>query len=396
MSRHHLYYAAFFTDATLRRTVTYAAVIYGAEVLGGGYWAGLLYLCLELPYLLSLHAGSVIDSFLKRSVLQVTAGATLATMLALFAAEKAGAPGIIVAAILLAYGTVSAFSYPTFFAAVPEVIESNCVQRSTVVVNILSMISHVCGPVAVGVLRATLSWPAFFGVLAVMAATGWLFLQGAGLHRTPAPVREKSSVGPLRELYLYCRTHPSLPALMLMITAFSGLVMGPLEVLTPLFADTSLRLSPLQAGAFLATGGAGLVVGAFGALKLVSRGELGVWLCGSTALGGLLIAGMSFTNTEAAFVLFFVSGVLGGVFSSLSIAGMQVRASDLLRGRIMGLFTLLLSAPAALGGVIAGSMSDALGTVATMRIFFATVVVVFVVFFATLKSLRREASVASA
>ena len=398
MKRLPVFYAAFFTDAVLRRMITYAVVLYGAEVLGGGQWAGLLYLCLVLPYLLSLHAGSVIDHSARRRVLQITAASTLALMLVLAGAEQCGTPhGLVIAAVILVYGIVSAFAYPAFVAAVADVAERERIGHSTVVVNILAMLSHVCAPVAVGLLRMNLAWPALFGVFAALAAASWLALAGARLPRTTPPADTTTVRERLRELYVFCREHPSLPSLLLAIAAFSGLVVGPLEVLTPLFAENPLGLPPLRAGAFLAAGGLGLVAGAFGALKLVGRVNLGAWLCGCGVAGGLLIIVMTFAGTNAAFGLFFTAGALGGVFSSLAIAGTQARASDALRGRVMGLFTLILGAPPAIGGALAGAMSDTFGTVTTIRVFFTTVAVVFAVFFVTLKSLRpRTTSVADA
>jgi hypothetical protein len=92
MNRLPVYMAAFFLDALLRRMVTYALVLYGAEVLGGARWAGVLYFALLLPYLCSVHAGGVIDRARKRTVLQMATGTTALLMVGLFIVANSAMP----------------------------------------------------------------------------------------------------------------------------------------------------------------------------------------------------------------------------------------------------------------------------------------------------------------
>jgi len=90
-----------------------------------------------------------------------------------------------------------------------------------------------------------------------------------------------------------------------------------------------------------------------------------------------------------AFALVLAGGALGGVFSSLSLAGVQAAATNRLRGRVLGIFSLVLGAPPALGGAAAGALSDSLGTPVAMRIMFGVVAIAFLVVGATRPALRQ-------
>lgn len=397
------FYASFFTGAWLRRMVAYSAVVYGFEVLGGGRWSGFFYLCLVLPYLLSLYAGSIIDATSKKTVLQLTEGGPFLLFGILALAEHqrwlgAGTlHGWMVGAFIASYGVVAAFAYPAFLAAIPETVERGRVEHTTAVVNVLGMLCHACGPLGVGALRALLPWTGVFAAFGLLAGISWLFLQRVRIEsRTAVNTAGESEWSRLRDLYGYCRRHPSLAAVLACVTVFAALVIGPLEVLAPLFAERSPATTPWRAGVFIATGGTGLFIGAIAALKVIGRGHLGAWLCGSGAGGALLVLLMTWVPPGAAFPLFFLGGFLGGLFSSLSVAGIQSRAPDSLRGRVLGLLSLLLGASPALGGLAAGVFVESVGTVAAMRWVFALVVLAFVVLYATHPALREARESGSA
>ena len=391
------YYAAFFTTAWLRRIVTYVAVVYGYEMLGGGMWSGIFYLCLVLPYLVSLYAGSVIDAASKRAVLRVTATLSIGLLGLMALVEHqhwlgAGpAHGWLMAALLGAFGIVTAFNYPAFFAVIPDLVERSALGRTTALANVLGMLCYACGPLTAGVLHAYVSWPGIFAVLTGLAVGARLLL---GLVPLPAHAAPRAPAGSewarLRELGAYCRDHRILLALLVASGVFGGIVVGPLEVLAPLYAQDPLHCSPLLAGIFIATGGLGLLAGAISALWLVDRGHLGAWLCGSGVAGGLLLVAMTFVPLPVAFGLFFLGGFLGGVFNSLSIAAIQSHAPDALRGRVLGLFSLIIGAIPALGGLASGALIEAAGTVTTMRVAFGAVVVAFALLYFLQPALRKE------
>lgn len=388
------FYATFFLCALVRRGVPYAAIVYGFEVLGGHNWSGVFYFCLVTPYLLfSLPAGNAIDRRSAARVLRWAAVATLPPLLLLALAESVGAPagavqhGTLIAALLFGYGTAYAFAYPSFIAVIPSLAPPAAVGRATIWINVTAIASLAYAPLVVGALREFLPWRwlfATFAALAVLAAGATLRIRGRPANPPARDPREPPPAG----LLAFCRASPLLTGLLLAAVIFSAFVVGPLEVLLPHFAEHTLRLSPLRAGAFVAVGGTGLVLGSIAALPLAGRSRLGTWLCGLGVTGAACMVAMTFAPPALAFVLVFVGGVLGGLFSSLSIAGTQAVASDALRGRVMGLFALIFGGVPGIGGFAAGALASAEGTVTAIRLFFAAAGVAFAALFALRRSLR--------
>ena len=385
MTRPAIYYAAFFGDSLLRRMITYAIVLYGAEALGGADWAGVLYFALVLPYLGSVHAGGIIDRWPRRAVLQASVGITalIAAALAGVVSAAAGAP--LVSLLVLAYGAASAVTYPAYLAALPSIAAGH-VTHAPVVMNILAMASYVAGPVAVGLLRSIAAWPAVFAAFVLVAVGSLALLWAARVPAHPAPHAARAAAVP--DLAIYCRSHDTLRALLLATALFSGLVVGPVEVLLPLFTEGTLGLSPASAGLFIGAGGLGSVVGAVAALALVGRGGAGWWLCGSGVAGGVLLTMMTLAGGGGAAALFVTSTLLAGLFCSLTIAGTQACAPDELRGRIVGLYAVAMGAPPAIGGAAAGFVSELVGPAAALRLVGIAITLVFAAVLATSPALR--------
>jgi MFS family permease len=392
------YYAAFFTDTLLRRVMTYAIVLYGAEVMGRGAWAGALYVCIVAPYLLSIYAGSLIDTLPRVRLVRQTAASTLVVMGGFTALTYAHVPHAWpLATLLFVYGLVSAFAYPAYFAGIADLADPDRLATSTVGMNVLTLASQVAGPVFVGVLRAFLSWPQVFAAATLLAAVQLIALRTVPWGRPVTSRRSFAEVArspwaDMAELHAYTRTHATLATLVLAVTLFSTLAIGPLEVLVPLIAPKSFALSSAVAGLFMATGGVGLVVGALAALKLVGRVRTGMWICMSALAGGIAVILMTVSPEPLAFALYLAAGIAAGVFSSLSLAAIQQASTGALRGRVLGLFSLVLGAPPAIGGAAAGVMSDSIGAPAALRLFCGVGCVAFLLLLATRPALRAAAA----
>jgi MFS family permease len=395
------YYAAFFADTLLRRVLTYAIVLYGLDVMGRGAWAGVLYVCLVAPYLLSVYAGSLIDTLPRVRIVRRTSAITLVLISVFAAVSYAERPSAwVIATIILLYSVVSAFAYPAYFAGVADLAEPERLAQSTIAMNVLTLASQIGGPVFVGVLRAFLSWPAFFAAASALAVVQLLALRGIPDGRVIPSRRSFAEVArspweDIGELLAYHRRHATLATLIFSVALFSTLAIGPIEVLVPIYAERTLALSSTSAGMFMAAGGIGLVIGALVALRLVARVRPGVWMCAAAWVGGIAIIAMSFLSRSVAAVAYLTAGIAAGVFSSLSLAAIQQAATAELRGRVLGLFSLALGAPPAIGGAIAGVLSDSIGAPAALRILCGTGAMGFLLLFVTRPALRTARSTPS-
>lgn len=393
------YYAAFFAGAWVRRMVAFVVVLYGYNVLGGGRWSGLLYFCLVGPYLLSVWAGRFIDVSSKRVVLHGTSALAVLLLVALtVCVGRGGLPSRpwLIAALIGGYGVVAAVAFPAFLTVVPDVFGCTQVSRASAVTNVLSMLCHVCGPLTVALIRWRLSWWPVFAAFAAISAAGWAWLAAVPLpsdRRGAASDRARRA--PAAGLAVVCRTQPGLVSILLALVVFSVVVAGPLEVLAPLFGQVAGGGGALGTGGFVAVGGIGLFLGAICALRLVERPRLGTWLCGAGVMGSVLLVAMTWAPVWCAFVVFFCAGLLGGVFTSLCVAGIQARAPDQDRGRILGLYSLILGGAPALGGYVSGKLVDAVGIPAAIRAVFGVAAAAYVLLYLCRADLRDTSSAAN-
>lgn len=394
MKRLPWFYLSFFSGALVRRAIAYAAVVYGFERLPGTNWSGVFYLALLVPYLLfSAAAGVLVDAVPKQRVLRwgtvVAAGAmALLSLAELQQWLGAGAAHAwLMTALIFIYGGAYAVVYPAFIASVPEIAEETQVSRTTILVNVLALVALAYASLCVGFLREALSWPGLFLAFALLAFVSFAGTSSVPLRSPPARDSKRATSG-LSELWRIGTRDPLLPGLLLLAVVFSATIVGPLEVLLPQYAEGPLAFSPVKAGEFIAVGGTGLVLGSLFALKLIATRRVGAWLCGAAALGGALIVAMTYTPAWAAFPLFFASGLMGGIFSSLSLVATQQQAAAELRGRVMGVFALIFGGVPGLGGVAAGALAAHVGSAAALRAFFGGAVVLFLLQYALLRSLR--------
>lgn len=391
------FYAAFFLGSFVRRMLAYASVVYGFQVLRSGNWSGAFYLALLFPYVLfSLHAGMLIDASSKRRVLQITSGCALLLLVLLFAAEcgdwlaDTRVRGGWMMTVLFLYGSAYAVAYPTYVAAIPEVARPGDVAAATVIINVLAIVAMAYAPLVVGLLRESLSWASIFGVLAALGGASWLALQAAHLPTARAAEsvrRERRGLGPLVR---HCWDHPRLPALLGLVVAFNLLLVGPLEVLVPLYAETHLRLSPSEAGTLIATGGTGLVIGAIAALRLVRWRRLGVCIGGIGIAGAAAMVASTCVSAFAAFPIMFAAGLMGGAFSSICLAAAQSNAAGPFRAGVIALFSLAMGGVPALGGVAAGWLSVQDSVVFALRFCAVTAILIFAAALAASRALRAD------
>ena len=374
-----LHLGAFFADALLRRALTVAVVLFGADALGGGGWAGALYLGLMLPYLASWYAGVVIDGGTPRTTLRASTAATAGLVATLAGASMTADAGPAMFAVLLAYGTASAFAYTAFMAR-PPAGQGDELTRATIVMNVLSLASYVGGPALVGVLRAALPWPAVFLSLTTLAAASmilaWTSSATAVRTRRTADTAV-SPTGALRAALGFLATESTPRPLFGLVALFATLVVGPIEVFMPIFSVQVLGMTPGVSGAFLAAGGVGIVTGSIAALRWLDVQGAFQRLCRLTVWGALTMLAITVFPAVAAAPAYLAAGVMAGLFSSTALATIQRQVPSGSRGVAMGIYALSVGAPPAIGGAIAGALAEAVTLLTAMRVVFGAVAVVF-------------------
>jgi MFS family permease len=134
-----------------------------------------------------------------------------------------------------------------------------------------------------------------------------------------------------------------------------------MNVVLPLLASNTLHAGPRTFGVVSAFFGLGALIGALLAASL-SRARKGVLLGGTGLFGFFELLLAPARTTALACVLLFVIGVAFTTWTSNSNAGVQLRAPDHLRGRVVGLYYYAFNGTGPLGGLLAGWLCAAGGT----------------------------------
>ncbi|MBK1785402.1 MFS transporter [Prauserella cavernicola] len=313
--------------------------------------------------LLSLWAGVLADRVDKRKLLITIQSGTLIQAVVLGVLDVSGVVLLWhVYVLCFAFGCLSAIEVPTRQSFVAEMVGKGQVANAVALNSSIFNMARIIGPAIAG-----------FAIVAI--GTGWLFIANAGstlaviaalalmkpdrLFRGPAVVRGK---GQLREGLRYVRGRSDLMALMALVFFIST------------FGITFFISLAVVAGNVFGTEADGygllstmLAVGTFtGALASARRGSrrapsLRVLLLSAFALGAIEFC-TAFMPTYLAFGIALVPlGFATITFLNTANALVQTSVSPQMRGRVMGLYVLVLMGGNPVGGPLTGWLAETFG-----------------------------------
>jgi MFS family permease len=314
-----------------------------------------------LPQLLfSLWGGMIADRYPKRSILFATQAAMggLALILGLLALTRLVTVWQVYL-LAFALGMVAVVDNPTRQTFVAEMVGKRGMANAIALNSAAFNLARITGPAVAGLVIAGAGTPVAF---LINAASFGAVLLGLGLMR-PAefhPVeRAPRAPGQLREALAYVRARPSL-WLTLVLVFFVATFGMNFQVTTALMARGVFGTG---AGAF-GLASTMFAVGALaGALMAARRARPGMRL--------LLAAGLVFGVMEVAtglmptFWLFLVLLVPTGLallmFTTTANSAIQLGTSEVVRGRVMGLYMLVFLGGTPLGSPLAGWAAEQYG-----------------------------------
>lgn len=313
--------------------------------------------------LLSLWAGVLADRVDKRKLLIGIQTGVAIQALALGLLVLSGTAQLWqVYTLAFVLGTLSALEVPTRQSFVSEMVGRDQAANAVALNSSIFNLARIVGP-------------AIAGFAIVLVGTGWLFVANAAstiaviaglalmnpteLYRAPAVARAK---GQLREGLRYVRSRPDLMTVMVLvffvstfgITFFTSLAIVSANVFGT-EADGYGMLSTLLA--------VGTFTGALVAARRGSRGgpSLRLLLMSAAALGALEFIG-AFMPTYLTFGLALVPlGFATITFLTTANALVQTTVSAQMRGRVMGLYVLVLMGGNPIGGPLTGWMAETFG-----------------------------------
>ena len=298
------------------------------------------------PLLLgSAWAGSLVDRFDRRWVLLATQSAYIVLGVTLGAVLVAGAVQVwMLFAFAFANGCISAIDSPTRQVFVLELVGTEYVANAISLNEVVINTSRVLGPALGGVLLATVGFaPCFFvnaasyvPPLTVVVVLLWR----RGWSRRPV-AEEGRGRGRVRRGLAFAWRNPAIRYSLLMAVA-AGMLFN-LGVTLPLMTTRAFHMG---------AGGYGALMAAFGLAVLTGAA---VCLTAASPWVGLLFAGVALT------------GFLSIWFIALANTLVQLRTEPGLRGRVMGIWTMVLPGTSPITSLLIGGVATWAGGAAGAR-----------------------------
>ena len=343
----------------------------GKSGAGGGEAQANLYLSLiatasSLPILFgSIFGGVIADRYSKRTIIicaQSVQGVLALALAGLIFYGHVQIWHVVLLALLL--GVTNIFDIPARQAFVVEMVGKSDLANAIALNSSIFNAARAFGPAAAGLLIAALHNKSesvaladcffFNGVSYIAVIVGLLLMRGdfgpKGTSANP-PLEQVKEV----MAYLYANR----PALLLIgLVATFSICIAPYFVLLPSLARFALHTDAKQFGLLLSCQGAGALLGALTIATLSEYPRKGRILVASSIVYPFLLVLLAFnTHFIWACVLVVLAGFVAITFLATANALIQTSAPDALRGRIMGVYSLILMGLTPIGSLWAGGVA---------------------------------------
>lgn len=331
-------------------------------------------------WIFTLYAGAIADRIPRRTLLIITQNAMmiLAFVLAALTFTNLVQPWhIIVLAFLL--GIANAFDAPARQAFVVELVDREVLTNAIAVNSTMFTSAIVVGP-AVGGLAYAAVGPEWCFVLngisflAVIAAL--LMMKLTPVQRTP---RKATAWREIMDGLRYVWRDDRLRMLIsnIGITTLFGMSMA---TLIPLWAVDILGGDAKTNGFLLSARGLGSLLGALMIASMSRRQFRGqMWTIASFALPLMMIVFAGVRSVPLALLIMAGNGWAFISLNNTTNAMVQSQVPDELRGRVMGIYTLVFFGSFPIGSLVAGNLADLVSAPTTL-IIFAAILLLFAVY----------------
>ena len=321
------------------------------HLTGSGLALGTILLAGALPRLaLLLVGGAVSDQVPPRTLMLASSlfrGLVCAILTAIVLLEATRLWHLFVLAA--AFGASDAFFSPAIKVFVPSALEEDELTAGNALLQGSSMVNQFVGPSLAGLLIATTTTAAAFGVDTasfVFVTICLLLMRPRGLvagenEDLPAGLREPGFLSSIREGILYTLHQPAIRALLVLVAATEFAFAGPFAIGLASLAHSRFSGSPAAFGAMLSTLGGGFLLGTIiaGASRRPSRHGTLIVVAAFVLGTGLVLLGFA-PNVFWACVLLATIGTIGGWCQVLNTAWFQSRSDPRVRGRVQSLVLL--------------------------------------------------------
>jgi predicted MFS family arabinose efflux permease len=320
-------------------------------------------------FLLGPWGGALADRVPMRALIVRTQSAFLTCALILLGLYLSGQLTVgAMLAVMFAHGIVQAIDLPARLAFVPGLVAREDLSNAVALNSVLFNVARAAGPFVADVLMtlAGVQWCFVFNALSYGAIIGALLLIDEPAAK-PAVRAPGGEVGGFRVI-------ARRPGLRTVFALASLAAVGgwPLLALLPSFASRALGLGDKAQGGYgtmLSAVGVGALGAALTAASVGNEVRRKVLLLGGLVAVATALTGLTFTRwlpAAAGFCVLFGFGMI--LFFATGQTLVQLGTADADRGKVMGVWAMVLSAGVPLGNLVFGPAADLFGVPAVIGV----------------------------
>jgi MFS family permease len=338
------------------------------QLTGSGVAVGLTAGLQFAPILvLGAWGGLVADRFPKRRVLMITQPLMALPAIALWALVAAGTvEPWMVYALVLVRGTVNAFDNPARQSFVIELVGPDRVVNAVSLNSVIVQSARIIGPAAAGGVIALVGVGPCFALNALSFAAMLVALQRmdtGALHPTVVAERAPRE---LRAALSYVAGAPSL-WIPLGMMAVVGTLTFNFQVLLPLLASQTWHGTAATYALLTAAMAVGSVAGA---LASGARGRVSpmILVVAATGFGAVELLAAMAPSLPLQVLALIPLGAVSVTFSAGVNSTMQLAVAPAMRGRVMGLYSIVFLGSTPIGAPLVGWLAEISGPRAGMAL----------------------------
>jgi len=353
---------------TWMQTIAQDWLVY--RLTGSAFLLGIVVFINQIPiFLLGPVAGIVADRYNRRHIVIATQSASMVLALILAGLTLSGTIRvwqIMVIASLL--GVVNAFDIPARQSFLIEMVGRDDLLNAIGLNSAMFNGARVVGPAIAGIMVATIGegWCFFANGVSYVAVIACLLT----MRITHRAVLEQhgSYLENIVEGLRFARKTVPVRSLLLLIGLIS-LGATPYSVLMPIFAGRILHGDARTLGILMGVTGAGALLGALAVASKTSVQGLGRWVwVSSLGLGASLVLFSISRHVWLSILPLMLVGFTIMLAASAINTLVQAMSPDRLRGRVMGLYSMMFVGMTPIGALLAGAVAARLGAPWTVAI----------------------------
>ncbi|MFC8347586.1 MFS transporter [Streptomyces sp. NPDC057280] len=363
------------------------------DITGSSAWVGYASLAGLLPLMVfALWGGAVADSVDRRKLLLFTNSGIALTSLLFWFQAFAGLESVATLMLLLALQQAFwGLNAPARTASIARLVPAEELTAANALGSTVAQTGQVVGPLLAGALIPVIGLPELYLIDALaLCVTVWAVYRLPSLPPLAAPAKRRAGLREIAEGFRYIALHKVL--LLSFLADVVAMVLGMPRALFPQLAGETY--APYGEGLALGLLFAAIPIGAvLGGLfsGTFSRARRHGWMViGAVVAWGVAITGFGLSDSLWFAVAFLaLAGVADMVSMVFRGAILLSAATDEMRGRMQGVFTVVVAGGPRLADVLHGTAGAAFGPRAAVVGGGLLVVTVMLVLAAAVPALRR-------